>query len=167
MSRIKLIALVTGFTSLVFFNPANADLTGQPAPQCQLPAMQGNPPISWQELEGKVVYLDFWASWCVPCRQSFPFMSQMQRELKDQGLEVIAVNLDENLQDAEDFLARNPAQFSVVVDVNQQCAQQYAVKAMPSSYLIDRNGIVRKVHLGFRSGEALEFRKAVEQVLME
>lgn len=160
-------ALLTGLALPVFLNPAHADLTGQPAPHCQLAAMEGNPPVSWQELEGKVVYLDFWASWCVPCRQSFPFMSQMQRELKGQGLEVIAVNLDENLQDAKRFLARHPAQFTVVADVSQQCAQQYAVKAMPSSYLIDRNGIVRKVHLGFRPGEALEFRKAVEQVLME
>ncbi|HBA67456.1 MAG TPA: redoxin [Methylococcaceae bacterium] len=156
------------FLGLYFsMDVVRADWAGQPAPNCELTVMSDGQPLDWTSLEGKVVYLDFWASWCVPCVQSFPFMTQMQRELKDQGLVVIAVNLDEERKDAEGFLSRYPAGFTVVADQNQQCAKHYNVKAMPSSYVIDRKGVIRDVHLGFRRGEAEAFRKVVEQVLAE
>ncbi len=144
-----------------------ADWSGQSAPKCDLTHMNDGQSLDWTLLEGKVVYLDFWASWCIPCVQSFPFMTQMQRELKEQGLVVIAVNVDEERKDAEEFLSRYPAGFIVVSDPQQACAQTYAVKAMPSSYVIDRQGKIRDVHLGFRRGESQQFRTIVERILAE
>ncbi|WP_431065087.1 TlpA family protein disulfide reductase [Methylotuvimicrobium sp.] len=161
-------SVIVLFFSLYFsINIVRADWAGQPAPNCELMLMNDGQSFDWASLEGKVVYLDFWASWCVPCVQSFPFMTQMQRELKGQGLVVIAVNVDEELKDAEGFLSRYPAGFTVVADPNQQCAKHYNVKAMPSSYVIDRKGLIRDVHLGFRRGEAEAFRKVVERILAE
>jgi peroxiredoxin len=94
-------------------------------------------------------------------------MNQLHTDLHSQGLEVVAVNLDEELVDAQTFLTQNPPQFTVVADVDQHCARLLALKAMPSTYLIDRKGIIRATHLGFRAGEAAEFRKTVEAVLKE
>lgn len=137
------------------------------APACDFSAMDHQQTMSLHNYQGKVVYLDFWASWCGPCLESFPFMNQLHTDLHSQGLEVVAVNLDEDLADGQSFLAQHPPKFTVVADADQQCARQLALKAMPSTYLIDRKGIIRATHLGFRAGEAAEFRKTVEAVLQE
>lgn len=89
----------------------------------------------------------------------------MHQQLKEQGLQIIAVNLDENIDDAKAFLAKYPPNFSVVTDDSKQCAKVFDVKAMPSSYIIDHNGIVRHVEMGFRTGEAKEMRLLVEKLL--
>lgn len=94
-------------------------------------------------------------------------MNKLENELKDKGLVVLAVNLDENLEDGKAFVAQHPVGFKVAVDDEQQCAKQFQLKAMPSSYLIDRNGQIRETHMGFRPGEAEQFRKLVEKVLTE
>ena len=94
-------------------------------------------------------------------------MNDMERDLRDQGLQVIAINLDEVPEDADAFLAKNPAKFIVADDANEQCARSFDVKAMPSSYLIDRNGVIRHVHLGFRQGEGKELRDLAEHLLAE
>lgn len=137
----------------------------QPAPECSLTTLDGAPTVSLQALKGKVVYVDFWASWCPPCRQAFPFLSEMQQRYGEQGLRVVGVNLDENLVDAEQFLSDYPAGFTVVADRSKQCAQDFAVMVMPSSYLIDRDGVVRYIHRGFRPGETEGLRLIVEQLL--
>ena len=120
-----------------------------------------------QRYKGQVLYVDFWASWCGPCAKSFPFLNEMHQQFKDQGLQIVGVNLDENVDDAKAFLAKYPASFTVVADVSKQCAKDFDVKAMPSSYIIDRKGIVHHVHLGFRPGEAEELRLLVEKLLSD
>lgn len=141
--------------------------TGGAAPGCALTAIGDASPVDPQQFLGKVVYVDFWASWCGPCAKSFPFLNQLHGELKDKGLQVIGVNLDENPEDAKAFLANYPVNFMVAADSGEQCARKFDVKAMPSSYIIDRKGIVRHVHLGFRSGEAKALRELVEELLAE
>lgn len=116
---------------------------------------------------GKVVYLDFWASWCVPCRLSFPFMNRLDQDLRERGLVVLALNLDARRADAERFLAGHPAQFVLGFGNNEACARGMGVAAMPSSYLIDRHGNVRAVHAGFRPGQAANVRAEVERLLSE
>lgn len=124
------------------------------APACML-AMQGEQaPAGLDKFLGQVVYVDFWASWCGPCRQSFPFMNQLQSTLGDKGLTVVAINLDEEATDAQTFLASHAASFKVASGANQACASSFHVEAMPSSYLIDRAGKVRYIHHGFRAGDA-------------
>jgi thiol-disulfide isomerase/thioredoxin len=140
---------------------------GGAAPDCTLTALGDNAAYAIRQFQGKVVYVDFWASWCGPCAKSFPFLNQMHNALKDKGLQVIGVNLDENPEDAKAFLADYPVDFPVAKDTGEQCARKFDVKAMPSSYLVDRNGIVRHVHFGFRPGEAEDVRKRVEQLLAE
>ncbi len=142
-----------------------AQLIDRPAPECNLTALNGAPADSLQSLKGEVVYVDFWASWCPPCIQSFPFLSGLQQDYGSKGLRVVGVNLDEKVADAEKFLADYPTGFTIVADRSKQCAKDFDVIAMPSSYLIDREGIVRYIHRGFRAGETKELRLIVEQLL--
>ena len=142
-----------------------AQVINQPAPECDLTTLGGAPADSLQALKGEVLYVDFWASWCPPCIQSFPFLSGLQQDYGPQGLRVVGVNLDEKVADAEKFLSDYPAGFTVVADRSKQCAKDFDVIAMPSSYLIDREGIVRYIHRGFRPGETKELRLIVEQLL--
>jgi len=134
---------------------------------CMLTTLDGVPAHNLQALQGKVVYVDFWASWCPPCVKSFPFLSQLDHDLKDQGLQVIGINLDEKIADAETFLTNYPVNFEIALDTDKQCAKDFGVVAMPSSYLIDRKGVIRHVHQGFRPSEAKDLRLAIEYLLSE
>ena len=106
------------------------------------------------ELKGKFVLVDFWASGCGPCPKSFPLMNQLQSPRGGKGLAVLAINLDEEASDAQSFLASHPADFKVACGANQDCAAAFQVEAMPSSYLIDREGRARYIHHRFRAGDA-------------
>ena len=138
---------------------------GQAAPNCALNALGGGSATDLQKYKGKVVYVDFWASWCGPCAQSFPYMNKLHGDLHNKGLEIVGVNLDEEPAEARAFLAKTPAKFTVLADASGQCPQDFGVKAMPSSYLIDRQGVVRHVHLGFKPSESDQLRKQVEALL--
>lgn len=101
------------------------------------------------QFKGRVVYLDFWASWCAPCRESFPWMNHLQGELGPKGLVVIAVNVDRERADAEQFLREHVAQFRIVYDPDGLLPEKFGVRGMPTSFLIDRNGHVQSRHEGF------------------
>lgn len=108
--------------------------------------------------KGQVVYLDFWASWCVPCRLSFPWMNGLQREYAGKGLTIVAVNVDHDAAAAQQFLNQVPASFKIVYDPSGKIARNYALRGMPTSFLIGRDGAVRFQHDGFsreREGEYL------------
>lgn len=136
---------------------------GAPAPELSLPGVAG--PVSLADLKGKVVYLDFWASWCGPCRQSFPFMNDLQARYRAKGLEVVAVNLDARRDDADQFLAQLPARFTLAFDARGDSARRFAVKGMPSSYLIGRDGKVIAAHKGFKEDDRKELEAGIEQAL--
>ncbi len=140
---------------------------GTPAPSCPTPAISGGGSVDPAARRGKVVYLDFWASWCGPCAKSFPFLDRLHRELKEQGFEVIAINLDEERRDALSFLSKHPVDFTVTVDPKGKCPRRYRVKGMPSSFLIDRRGDIRKVHLGFKESDVPQIRAEVKALLAE
>ncbi|NOT10804.1 MAG: TlpA family protein disulfide reductase [Methylococcaceae bacterium] len=144
-----------------------AETEQRPAPHCALTTFTDKQSLDLKQFKGQVVYVDFWASWCGPCIKSFPFMNSLDHDLKEQGLQVIGVNLDENVDEAKLFLEQTPASFTIATDTEERCAKSFGVKAMPSSYLIDRNGVIRHLHLGFRPGEAQEFRALVEKLLAE
>ncbi len=166
MKKIKLLGFV--FAILVFLVKTSfAEHLEQVSASCALTTLDGKPAHDLQELKGKVVYMDFWASWCPPCVQSFPFLNQLDHDLKDKGLHVIGINLDEKIADAQDFLAKNPVGFSIVADPSKQCAKGLEVMAMPTSYLIDRKGNIRHIHQGFRPGESEELRALITQLVME
>jgi thiol-disulfide isomerase/thioredoxin len=115
------------------------------------------------EFHGNVVLLDFWASWCVPCRRSFPWMNAMQEKYADNGLVIIAVNVDTDPAAANAFLEEYPAQFQVINDPDADLAREYGVVAMPSSYIFDRGGELITRHMGFKVKKQDEY----EAILIE
>jgi peroxiredoxin len=140
---------------------------GAAAPNCKLSKLDGTVTKDLAQYKGKVVYVDFWASWCGPCAQSFPFMNKMHGDLQAKGLEIVGVNLDEEPAEAKVFLEKTPAKFAVMADASGECPQEFGVKAMPSSYLIDRKGVIRHVHLGFKPSEASQLLEQVNSLLDE
>lgn len=110
---------------------------------------------------GKVVYLDFWASWCTPCRASFPWMQEMQAKYAEQGLQVIAVNVDRDRAAAERFLAEQQVAFPIVFDPEGQLAGQYDLLGMPSSFLFARDGHLLSEHSGFRAKDRMALENAM------
>jgi thiol-disulfide isomerase/thioredoxin len=132
--------------------------TGEAAPAFSLRDANGAS-VALERLRGQVVYVDFWASWCGPCRRSFPWMNELQRRYGDRGLTIVAINVDKNPADAARFLERNPAQFAVAYDQAGVTPLAYAVRDMPSSYLIDSQGKVVEIEHGFHD----ERKGALEQ----
>ncbi len=106
--------------------------------------------VDLDEYKGKVIILDFWASWCVPCRRSFPWLDQMQEKYAADGLVVIGVNLDNTISEAHTFLDEFKPGFKIVYDKDKELAREYDVVAMPSSYILARDGSLFKRHLGFK-----------------
>ncbi len=124
-------------------------------------------PLDLHDYHGRVVYLDFWASWCGPCRQSFPWMQSMKNSYQGQGLTVIAVNLDKSRAEADKFLSQFAPTFEVRFDSNGDLANLYKVHAMPWSVLIDRHGVVRLTHEGFRPADEPAYEAHVRELLAE
>lgn len=116
---------------------------------------------------GRVLYLDFWASWCGPCRQSFPWMEAMKKTYEAQGFDVLAVNLDANRADADKFLREFRPNFPVRYDPAGALAISFKVKSMPSSVLIDRHGVVRYNHVGFRPIDERAYEGQLRELLAE
>ncbi len=166
MRKMKL-SIFTSVLLMVCAQTSVAEHLDQASSACHLTTLDGKPAYDLQELKGKVVYMDFWASWCPPCVQSFPFLNELDRELKDKGLHVVGINLDEKVADAQEFLTKHPADFSIVADISKQCAKGLEVMAMPTSYVIDRKGMIRHVHQGFRPGETEKLRALITQLVME
>ena len=116
---------------------------------------------------GKVVYLDFWASWCGPCRQSFPWLSDIQSRFGPNKVVIIGINVDHDREKAERFLKETASNFTILYDPQGQVATRYHVKAMPSSFLIDATGRVRYEHQGFSTKEIAEYEEQIATLLAE
>ncbi len=119
------------------------------------------------DMKGKVVYLDFWASWCVPCRKSFPFMQQMQQKYRDQGLKIIAINLDKQQKLAKVFLKKFDVGFTIGFDQAGASASAYQLQGMPSTYLIGRDGKIHGAHIGFREKDRAKLEHAIQILLKQ
>ena len=136
---------------------------GALASDCELPGADAAVRLS--QYRGKVVYLDFWASWCGPCKQSFPWMNSLQARYGAQGLQVLAINVDARRDDARKFLQSNPAAFTVAYDGQGQTPRLYDVKTMPSSYVIDRAGKLSVLHRGFAPEDTPGLEQAIRLAL--
>ena len=117
------------------------------------------------EHQGKVVVVDFWASWCSPCRKSFPWLNDMQAKYKTQGLVVIGVNLDNQRTLADEFLETSPAKFSIIYDPKGQLAKKLKVKGMPSSYIFNREGKLVGSHVGFFPEKRSDYETKIQQFI--
>jgi thiol-disulfide isomerase/thioredoxin len=130
---------------LLQVSPVGAVEMGKPLPALGLTEIQPT--------KGQYIYIDYWASWCGPCRQSFPWMNALQAKLGPKGLKVVAVNVDAKRADADKFLTHTPAQFTVAYDPQGDSAKKLAIKTMPTSMLVNPDGKILFVHSGFRTEE--------------
>lgn len=135
----------------------------------QLPAARAETDanLDLADYRGRVVVMDFWASWCVPCRRSFPWLNTMSEKYADDGLVIIGVNVDRERREAEDFLAEFPARFRIHYDPEADLARQFDVQGMPSSFIIGRDGNVRNSHIGFKVRRQDEYEAAIVAALEE
>lgn len=134
-------------------------------------ALPGAPALSQEGLfnaeqyRGMVIYLDFWASWCDPCKKSFPWMQEMHKKYERMGLKVIAVNLDKKRVLADKFLKRHPADFPLLFDPSGDLADKYQLAGMPMSYIIDRLGVIRHRHIGYVPAMQANYEKQIFDLL--
>ena len=158
--------LVAAFLALCI-PPAVAVEAGSRAPSLSLEALEGGAPVTIAGLRGQVVYVDFWASWCIPCRRSMPTLDEFYRKYKARGFTVVGVNKDATTAEATKFLTKVPVSFVLVRDASDAAARSFNVKGMPSGYLIDRKGTVRVVHVGFNADHAAALEKEIDSLLKE
>jgi len=156
-------ALAAFLLTAVVALPAMAQPSSGAAPAFDLPGTGKS--VKLADLHGKLVYLDFWASWCAPCKTSFPWMNEMQAKYGPQGLQIVAINVDAKRADAEQFLAATPYQFTVAFDVKGETPKTYAIKGMPSSFLIGPDGRILVAHTGFRDSDRAELEAKIKQAL--
>jgi cytochrome c biogenesis protein CcmG/thiol:disulfide interchange protein DsbE len=149
---------------LVLSTVARATGPDDPAPSFALPTAD-NGTIALTQLRGHIVYVDFWASWCGPCRRSFPWMNRMQERYGKQGLMIIGINVDKKRGDAQRFLDQFPAQFTVAYDAPGATPEAYAIKGMPSSFLIDTGGRVVMAEQGFSDEQAATLEARIRSLL--
>ena len=128
---------------------------------------QANTPLDLSAFKGQVVYVDFWASWCAPCRQSFPWMQAMKEAYGSQGLNVVAVNVDASRADAEKFLQQFHPNFDIRFDPEGSLAEKFKVEGMPTSVVVDRHGVVRYTHIGFRPDDRATLENQLRSLLAE
>lgn len=143
--------------------PAQAVQGGEPAPDLALPGQPAA--VRLADWRGRLVYVDFWASWCGPCRQSFPWMNDLQARLGTRGLQVLGVNLDARREVADRFLAQHPAHFALAFDPAGDSAKRFGIKAMPSSVLVGTDGRVLFTHAGFREEQRAELETRIAAAL--
>jgi cytochrome c biogenesis protein CcmG, thiol:disulfide interchange protein DsbE len=158
-------AVAAGCVTALMAGAVNAAEAGQPAPAFTLPGPSAD--VSLAALKGKIVLVDFWASWCVPCRHSFPWMNQMQARYGARGFHVLAINVDAKRTDADTFLAQVPAQFGLGFDSAGDTPKRYAVKGMPTSVLIGADGRVLMQHAGFRDDDKAPLEAAIVAALKQ
>jgi cytochrome c biogenesis protein CcmG/thiol:disulfide interchange protein DsbE len=163
LAMIAVLALTAAF-------PIAASLTtakdAKSAPDVTFLTAQGSP-LHLGDLKGRVVLVDFWASWCPPCKTSFPALDGLYREFQERGLEVLAVNVDERYRDADAFLSTHPHAMTVLFDPKGSTPKAFSVEGMPSSFLIDRAGTIRFTHVGYSGNVAEQYRREVSLLLSE
>jgi peroxiredoxin len=133
-------------------------------PSLQAAELEGKLPA---DLQGKVLLIDFWASWCAPCKASFPALSKINDEFSSRGFQVLGISVDEKKTAFDAFVARMKPSFTVLRDAKQKLAGQMKVPTMPTSYVVDRSGRIRFVHQGYHDDTDQTLRKEIAQLLEE
>lgn len=166
--KIKTIAaalvLAAGFVASGAAVPKSTPV--EPAPDFTLKSLSGEN-IRLSELRGNVVMINFWASWCGPCRQEMPLLEQLYQRYNALGFELLGVNVEQDVDDAKRWLADRPVSFPVLLDPQNELTKIYQVKAMPSTILVDRDGNVRHLHKGYKPGDENTYQDLVRSLIRE
>jgi peroxiredoxin len=144
---------------------ASALDAGDRAPDFAAPTLDGAGRVELSDYRGKIVYLDFWASWCAPCLKAIPEIEKIRSELPADAFQVVAVNLDQKKKKALRFLDKHPIGYPSASDPKGRLPDQFGVETMPTSYLIDAEGIIRYVHPGFKKGDGDKLRHEIRALL--
>jgi peroxiredoxin len=154
--------LLVGLTSF----SANAVAPDQTAPDFTLKSLEGSN-LRLEEYRGQVVLINFWASWCGPCRQEMPVLDRLHQRYEDAGFAVLGVNVEGEEGPARELLAKVPVTFPVLIDEGQRVSELYDLQAMPSTVVVDRDGVVRYIHRGYRPGDEAGYVEMVKQLIAE
>jgi peroxiredoxin len=156
---------VAGF--LACLSPlAGAEAINVPAPDFTLESRSGEN-LRLEDHRGEVVMLNFWASWCGPCRQEMPLMDELYSQYKDLGFTILAVNVDENREEAHRFLDKVPVSYPILYDPESSVSELYEVQAMPTTLMIDRNGNARYLHYGYQPGYEDDYEQQIRELVRE
>ena len=152
-------------TSLIAVAASAAPQVGDPAPAFTLKTLSGET-VRLKDYRGKVVALNFWASWCGPCRKEMPLLDELHQKYSKAGFEMLGVNVDADPAAAEKFLGKVPVSFPTVSDADNRVADQYENQAMPTTFFIDKTGKIANIHRGYRKGDEATYRKVIKQLLV-
>jgi peroxiredoxin len=149
---------------LTLFNLSANNQIGKKAAEFSLPAVSGEN-LALQSLRGKVVLLNFWATWCGPCREELPELARVQEKFRQRGFAVVTVTVDNDLENIRSFLKKYAVKLQALWDRRKKVAEAYAVEKMPSSYIIDRSGVIRFIHRGYRPEELKRIENEIDELL--
>ncbi len=158
--------LLAGVIAVGGIGAASAAGVKGPAPNFTLKALNGKN-LKLSEMRGNVVMINFWASWCGPCRQEMPLLNALHNKYEALGFTVLGVNVEENSSDARGFLGNTPVDFPVLLDNQNTVSKMYDVVAMPTTVLVDRDGNMRYLHKGYKPGDEKKYRKMVKKLIRE
>jgi peroxiredoxin len=150
---------------LLFSLPVMADSTG-PAPPFTL-AAKGGSNVSLSQYKGQVVMINFWASWCGPCREEMPLLETIYKKYSKLGFTMIGVNVEPDSKAADEWLKATPVSFPILYDTDSKVSKLYEVAGMPSTVIIDRNGNLRKLHRGYKPGDENEYLDSIRALIRE
>jgi len=159
------IAALIAAALVVAVPTAGADASG-PAPSFTLNA-RGGSNLSLAQYKGQVVMLNFWASWCGPCRQEMPLLENIYKKYNKMGFTLIGVNVEPDSKAAEGFLKETPVSFPVIYDKDSTVSKAYDVSGMPSTVIIDRKGNIRVLHRGYKPGDENEYQDSIRSLVRE
>jgi thiol-disulfide isomerase/thioredoxin len=165
MPQRTFIVLLACMSTLLSF-AAVADIVGQPAPDFALRSMKG-PSMRLSEHLGEVVIINFWATWCGPCRQEMPLLDQLYGKYQRAGLVMLSVNIDENAEPAIEMAQTLRVSYPVLFDARKEVSRAYDVSAMPVTVLVDRAGVVRYVSEGYKPGYEKRYTEKLRELLNE
>jgi peroxiredoxin len=162
----RLLAL-TFLTAVATMTAAAATLqTGAPAPAFQLNSNAGKP-MALADFRGQIVLLNFWASWCGPCRQEMPILEQLNRQYHGKGVTLLGVNVEPDSAAAVAWLKATPVTFPILFDTESKVSSLYEVAGMPNTVIIDRKGLVRYIHRGYSAGAENDYLNQIRALIRE
>ena len=167
MRQAKLVKIIAFVAAVLCSVHASASVNvSEQAPDFTLKSLDGQN-LRLEEYRGQVVLINFWASWCGPCRQEMPILDQLHKRYEDTGFAVLGVNVEGEIAPAQKIVDKTNVTFPVLIDEGQSVSQMYDLEAMPSTVVVDRNGVIRYVHMGYKPGDEAKYVEIVKQLIRE